>query len=69
MTLPGTMGSPKVFAIHGSELNLALIDEAAAIVRAGGLVAFPTDTVYGLAADAGNPAAIRRLNEVKGRPP
>ena len=36
---------------------------------AGGLVAFPTETVYGLAADATNPTAIERLNHVKGRPP
>ena len=46
-----------------------LIEEAAAIVREGGLVAFPTETVYGLAADASNPAAVARLNQVKGRPP
>lgn len=39
------------------------------MVRAGGLVAFPTETVYGLGADATNPQAIDRLNQVKGRPP
>lgn len=45
------------------------LDRAAAVLRAGGLVAFPTETVYGLGADAGNPAAVRRIYEVKGRPP
>lgn len=45
------------------------IDAAVRILRAGGLVAIPTETVYGLAADASNPAAIRRLYAVKGRPP
>ena len=35
----------------------------------GGLVAFPTETVYGLGADAGNPDALRRLYAVKRRPP
>ena len=47
--------------------------EAAAAVAArslsqGGLVAFPTETVYGLGADATNPVAIARLYEAKGRP-
>lgn len=42
--------------------------EAADILRAGELVAFPTETVYGLGADAGNPAAVRRIFEAKGRP-
>ena len=42
---------------------------AAAVLRRGGLVAFPTETVYGLGADAADPAALRRLYAVKGRPP
>lgn len=41
---------------------------AAEILRAGGLVAMPTETVYGLAADATNPRAVARLFEAKGRP-
>ncbi len=41
---------------------------AAETLRCGGLVAFPTETVYGLGADAGNPAALGRIFEVKGRP-
>src|SRR5574341_679167 len=44
------------------------IEQAVAVLRAGGLVAFPTETVYGLGADAGNPAAVRRIFEAKGRP-
>jgi L-threonylcarbamoyladenylate synthase len=44
------------------------IAAAVTILRAGGLVAFPTETVYGLGADARNPAAIRRLFAAKGRP-
>jgi L-threonylcarbamoyladenylate synthase len=42
--------------------------QAAAILSAGGLVAFPTETVYGLGADAENPAAISRIYTAKGRP-
>jgi len=45
-----------------------VIDEAVRILRAGGLVAFPTETVYGLGADATNERAVRRIFAVKGRP-
>jgi len=45
------------------------VRRAAEILRAGGLVAFPTETVYGLGADASNAAAVARLYAVKGRPP
>jgi len=44
------------------------IKRAAAILRAGGLVAFPTETVYGLGADASNPAAVAKIFAAKGRP-
>ena len=46
----------------------AAIASAAARLRAGELVAFPTETVYGLGADAGNPDAVRRIFAAKGRP-
>jgi L-threonylcarbamoyladenylate synthase len=45
-----------------------LIQKAADCLRRGGLVAFPTETVYGLGADASNPEAIARLYAAKGRP-
>ncbi len=41
---------------------------AAEVLAAGGLVAFPTETVYGLGADASNPAAVARIYAAKGRP-
>jgi L-threonylcarbamoyladenylate synthase len=44
------------------------IEAAAAIIRSGGLVAFPTETVYGLGADAMNEAAVQKIFEAKGRP-
>ncbi len=44
------------------------LDQAAAVLRAGGLVAFPTETVYGLGADARNPEAVARIFAAKGRP-
>ena len=49
------MGSPDIAA-------------AVDVLRRGGLVAFPTETVYGLGADAANPAAVGRIFAVKGRP-
>jgi len=63
------MTSPAVFAVNAQDPDPAVIAQAARIVCDGGLVAFPTETVYGLAADATNPKAIARLNRVKGRPP
>lgn len=44
------------------------VGRAVDVIRSGGLVAIPTETVYGLAADATNPAAVARIFEVKGRP-
>jgi L-threonylcarbamoyladenylate synthase len=48
--------------------DLGAIKEAAKIIRKGGVVAFPTETVYGLGADAGNPLAVARIFEIKARP-
>jgi len=48
--------------------QVAAIDAAVAHLVAGELVAFPTETVYGLGADAGNPAAVARIFAAKGRP-
>jgi L-threonylcarbamoyladenylate synthase len=45
------------------------IKKAADIIRAGGLVVFPTETVYGLGANALDAAAVRRIFALKGRPP
>ncbi len=56
---PASMNSPRIVGIA----------EAARILRSGGLVVFPTETVYGLGADATNPKALEQLNRVKGRPP
>jgi L-threonylcarbamoyladenylate synthase len=44
------------------------LERAVALLRAGELVAFPTETVYGLGADARNPAAVAKIFQAKGRP-
>jgi L-threonylcarbamoyladenylate synthase len=51
-----------------SNCTAETIRDAAAALKAGHLVAFPTETVYGLGADARNPNAVKRIYEVKGRP-
>ena len=55
----------KTLHLHNTQPD---IEKAAAILRRGGLVAMPTETVYGLAADALNGDAVRRIFEAKGRP-
>lgn len=49
--------------------NSAALDRAVSLLRRGALVAFPTETVYGLGADARNTEALARLYAAKGRPP
>lgn len=45
------------------------IEKACGVLRAGGLVALPTETVYGLGANAEDPVAVARIFQTKGRPP
>ena len=54
--------------INARAPDMRLIDEAAALIRAGKLVAFPTETVYGLGANALDDAAVGRIFAAKGRP-
>jgi len=51
-----------------SGIDQKVLGQAAALLEAGGLGAFPTETVYGLGADAENPAAVARIYAAKGRP-
>jgi L-threonylcarbamoyladenylate synthase len=64
------MGEPVAGCVRhrGHALIDPAVDRAAQILREGGLVAFPTETVYGLGADASSREALRRLYAVKGRP-
>jgi L-threonylcarbamoyladenylate synthase len=57
----------KVKAIDPNHPDRSLLSRAAAVIRDGGVVAFPTDTFYGLAADPFNSIAVDRLFEIKGR--
>jgi L-threonylcarbamoyladenylate synthase len=54
--------------VHTVRATQTEIEAAVEVLRAGGLVAFPTETVYGLGANASNPVAVRKIFEAKGRP-
>ena len=58
-----------VVKVNPSNPEREAIARAAEIIKAGGLVAFPTETVYGLGADALNPEAVKGIFVAKGRPP
>lgn len=58
----------KVIKIREENINRQYMEEAGEIIRAGGLVAFPTETVYGLGGDALNAASSGKIYAAKGRP-
>ncbi len=58
----------KVIRVDEQHMDEAVIREAGEIIKAGGLVAFPTETVYGLGGDALNPTSSKKIYEAKGRP-
>ena len=58
----------KVVKIDKEQIDDEKLMEAAEILRAGGLVAFPTETVYGLGANALNEEAAKKIYAAKGRP-
>lgn len=62
----GGLGSSASWQPGGSDLGM--ISEAATLLRNGETVAFPTETVYGLGADARNTAAVEAVFAAKGRP-
>src|SRR5437773_10577882 len=62
------MMNTEVLATHTPALFKAAATRAAELLRAGDIVALPTETVYGLAANALDVAAVKRVFEVKRRP-
>lgn len=58
----------ELIEINRAQISPAVLERAGAILRAGGLVAFPTETVYGLGADGLNEEAARKIYAAKGRP-
>lgn len=57
----------EILTLHPEFPDPGAISQAASVIRKGGLVIFPTETVYGIAADFSNPQAVARLREIKNR--
>jgi len=62
------MSQQKIFKIHPVHPNPDTIQEAAGVIRKGGIIAFPTRCLYGLGADAFDPEAVDRIFKIKQRP-
>ena len=58
----------KIITIDPLNIDMDLLSQAADVIKLGGLVAFPTETVYGLGADTFNPDAVANIFRAKGRP-
>ncbi len=65
---PADASGAEVIRTHSPELFAAAVQRAANLLRAGDVVVIPTETVYGLAANAREAAAVARIFQVKGRP-
>jgi L-threonylcarbamoyladenylate synthase len=65
--MPETL-NPQIIKVNPENPEPEIINEAAAIIRRGGVVVFPTRCLYGLAADARNPQAVERVTSIKQRP-
>lgn len=58
----------KIYKIEPNVPENKVLEETSKIIRSGGIVAFPTETVYGLGADATDPTAAKKIYSAKGRP-
>lgn len=58
----------QIYKVDSDNIDNSVIGKAAEIIRSGGLVAFPTETVYGLGGDGLNPSASMKIYSAKGRP-
>jgi len=58
----------KILKVNQAKPQISMIRQAARLIQKGEVVAFPTETVYGLGADALNPSAVKKIFEAKGRP-
>ena len=58
----------EVYRLSPEDIDSGIIQKAGEVIRRGGLVAFPTETVYGLGGDALNSEASKKIYAAKGRP-
>ena len=62
------MMNTKIERVNPEQIDETIMEEAGRLIAEGDLVAFPTDTVYGLGGDALHPEAARKIYAAKGRP-
>jgi protein-tyrosine phosphatase len=58
----------EIWTVDARQPDVGVVARAARVLAEGGIIGFPTETVYGLAANAGHPGAMERLKELKVRP-
>jgi len=58
---------PRVLNVQSGSLDASAIEEAVKVLMQGGIIAYPTETVYGLGGDATNERVVERIRELKGR--
>lgn len=58
----------KIIDIDKDDIEYKIFDKAVEVIKAGGVVAFPTETVYGLGANGLDPASVKKIFQAKGRP-
>ncbi|MGE5626815.1 MAG: L-threonylcarbamoyladenylate synthase [Solirubrobacterales bacterium] len=58
----------KIYRVYEEDINIDIIEEAGDVIKNGGLVVFPTETVYGLGANALEEDAVKKIFQAKGRP-
>ncbi len=58
----------RIIEIDENNIDISLLDEGANIIKSGGIVAFPTETVYGLGANGLDEEAVKKIYKAKGRP-
>lgn len=69
MVVLGVVYLTRIVRLDPANIDINVIEMCANVIRSGGIVAFPTETVYGLGADAFNPRAVLKIFKAKNRPP
>ncbi len=59
----------EIIRVNARKPNYAIIRKAANLIRKGEVIAFPTETVYGLGGNALDPSSVSKIYKIKGRPP
>jgi tRNA threonylcarbamoyl adenosine modification protein (Sua5/YciO/YrdC/YwlC family) len=55
-----------IIDIYGNQINMKIVEQAVKIMKNGGLIIYPTDTVYGIGCDINNKEALKKMYQIKG---